>query len=682
MGTLLMKESAPKITVLMPLFNGERFVREALESILGQTFTDFEFLIIDDGSTDASVQLVESYDDPRIRLISNHRNLGVTATLNQGINLAQGEYIARMDCDDVSLPTRLAEQVAYLEQHPDCAMVAVKVSMVDEGGKEIGAWLDDKQTPTSEEMYRFLPRGNCIAHPGIMIRKAILSRYRYNEHQRVAQDYDLWLRMAADRLVFAKLAEPLLRYRLNADSVTANSNPGMPDLKNLRTKAFFLWQRIAERKVNGFCFKVFCAAARDLSYAVAKKALDAVGLNLQNRDKSQHAHRPKLDSDLRIMQLNNWAPVRFLVTLGKGIGAVLPVENASSLFFFFPFLHVGGAERVHAEVVSCFAEQKPWVFFTKRSRNSRFRMLFPPQARLFNIWPLLKYGYPLSVGIMAGLVNRHQKPVVFGCNSLFFYLLVPYLKPDVVKIDLLHAFGGKSDQFSLPVVELIDHRVVINGKTRDDLQGQYAEQQLDPRLIDRVVLIENRVSVPQEYPEKLAHEILTVLFVGRGAPEKRVHLFGKAATLCQEREIPARFVLVGDMGESLAARDRQNCLVQGEITDHLLLAKIYREADLIVITSEREGFPLVIMEAMAQGVVPVSTDVGGISLHVRHGENGMLLENGPEEQIVTELVRSIELLCRDRELLKKLSRNAFDYARATFDSETFCRAYKKLLVND
>lgn len=676
-----MKESAPKITVLMPLFNGERFLREALESILGQTFTDFEFLIIDDGSTDASVEIVASYDDPRIRLISNHENLGVTATLNRGIDLARGEYIARMDCDDISLPARLAEQVTYLEQHPDCALSSVMVTMTDEQGNDCGVWFDDRKTVSSEAIRRFLPRANCIAHPGIMIRKSLLVRYRYNERQRVAQDYDLWLRIAADGLVIAKLAKPLLRYRINTNSVTAISNPGMPDLKNVRTKALFLRQQIAERKWNVFCFRVLCATARDLCYDVTKKALAAAGLNLQNQNGSLQAQKPKRDSDMRIMQVNSWAPVRFLVAIGKAIGSMLPVSNPSALFFFFPFMHVGGAEKVHAEVVSCFAEQKPWVFFTKRSRNDRFRQLFPPQAGLFNFWPLLKYGYPLSVGIMAGLVNRHQKPVVFGCNSLFYYLLVPYLKPEVKKIDLLHAFGGKSDQFSLPVVELLDHRVVINGKTREDLQAQYAENQLDPSLLDRVVLIENRVPVPREYPEKITHDVLTVLFVGRGAPEKRVHLVGKAATLCSEKEIPARFVLAGDMGEALAATDRENCLAQGEITDPFFLANLYREADILVITSEREGFPLVIMEAMAQGVVPVSTDVGGISLHVRQGENGILLENGPEEQIVAELVRSIEILSRDRELLKKLSRNAFDYARATFDTETFCSVYRKLLVN-
>jgi glycosyltransferase involved in cell wall biosynthesis len=271
MATVLMMGSTPKITVLMPVFNGERFVREAVESIRSQTFSDFEFLIIDDGSTDSSLEIIATYNDPRIRLVTNGENLGVTATLNRGIDLAVGEYIARMDCDDVSLPTRLAEEVAYLDRNPDCAMVAVMVAMIDEVGNDCVAWLDDRSTSTYKAMCRFLPRANCIAHPGIMIRKSILSRYRYNKLQRVAQDYDLWLRMFADGLVIAKLAEPLLKYRVYSGSVTCQNPSRTPELKNVRTKARFLRQRIAERKLNGFCFRVFISMFKDLFYSGIKE---------------------------------------------------------------------------------------------------------------------------------------------------------------------------------------------------------------------------------------------------------------------------------------------------------------------------------------------------------------------------------------------------------------------------
>ncbi|MDD2337894.1 MAG: glycosyltransferase, partial [Geobacteraceae bacterium] len=398
-----MMVSSPKITVLMPLFNGKRYVREAVESILGQTFADFEFLIIDDGSTDDSCAIVESYGDPRIRLITNGKNLGVTATLNRGIKLGRGEYIARMDCDDISLPTRLAEQIEYLERNPDCAMVAIPVLQIDEDGRNCGVWPDDRNTLTSEALYRFLPRANCIAHPGIMIRKSILSHYRYNEFQRIAQDYDLWLRMSADRLVITKLAKPLLKYREHSASVTSSSNCGMPDWKNVRTKVLFLCQQIRKQKWNCFCFKVLIATGRDLCYAFLKGLSRVPGLNL-----NKGTTGTVMDRDMRITAMNTWVMVRFLVAIGKGIGTLFPVRNQSSLFFFFPFLHVGGAEKVHTEIVSCVAEYKPWVFFTKRSSNNSFRKLFPPQEQLYNFWVLLKYGYPLSVGVMAGVINRHK----------------------------------------------------------------------------------------------------------------------------------------------------------------------------------------------------------------------------------------------------------------------------------
>src|SRR5580698_9685158 len=108
----------PKVTVLMPVYNGEKYIKEALESILQQTFIDFEFLIINDGSTDNSVSIIKSFNDNRIRLIHNEKNSGLVYSLNKGIGLSNGEYIARMDCDDVSIPERLEKQVGFLNSNP------------------------------------------------------------------------------------------------------------------------------------------------------------------------------------------------------------------------------------------------------------------------------------------------------------------------------------------------------------------------------------------------------------------------------------------------------------------------------------------------------------------------------------------------------------------------------------
>ena len=126
----------PKISVVMPAYNAENYIREAIDSILAQTFRDFEFLIIDDGSTDHTVEIIRSYSDSRIRLYQNERNMGVAATLNRGLDLARGEYIARMDADDISLPERFAKQAAYMDAHPDVAVCGSNIILFSEGAPE------------------------------------------------------------------------------------------------------------------------------------------------------------------------------------------------------------------------------------------------------------------------------------------------------------------------------------------------------------------------------------------------------------------------------------------------------------------------------------------------------------------------------------------------------------------
>lgn len=667
----------PRVTVLMPLHNGEPYLADALASILEQTFTDFELLVIDDGSTDGSAALVRACADGRIRLVHNGANLGVTASLNRGIQLARGTYVARMDSDDISLPDRLARQVAFLDEHPDCAMVAATVTLMDRHGVDCGVWDDDGRTTTAAEIRRFLPRANCIAHPGVMIRRSVLAAYSYDERQRVAQDYDLWLRLAADGLTVAKLAEPLLRYRLNPASVTARSRGRIPDLKNVRTKAHFLRGRLRAGRLNGFCLRVAAALGRDLCYALGN------GLASLYRPESPLCGVPVpagaagVARDLRVMACNGTPLVRFLVAVGQGLGHLLPLGNRSGLFFFFPFFHVGGAEKVHAQVVSCCAEKRPWVIFTKRSENRAFRGLFPRGARLLNLWPFLKYGYPFSIGVVSGFINRHPSPVVFGSNSLFFYLLLPYLAERVRCLDLLHAMGGGAELFSLPVARRLATRVVVNGQTRDELTDLYRRQGCAD-LADRLRLIENMVAIPQVCPEKDTGS-LQVLYVGRGSSEKRLHLIARAARICHQEGVPVTFTLVGALGDALSAADREVCRCPGEIVDSSALACHYAAAHVLVLTSSREGFPLVVMEAMAQGVVPVCTRVGGIDRHVRHGDTGLLLENGPEEAIVQELVAALRSLCADRALLETLSRQACDHARAAFGPERFRAAYGALL---
>ena len=202
---------SPRVSVVMPVYNGEKYLREAIESILNQTFTDFEFIIIDDGSTDSTGEILSSYDDKRIQLVKIPDNLGISRSLNVGIELSKGEYLARMDADDISLSNRFARQVAFLEQHEDIGVLGSAYQRMNAAG-EAAPQVSQRNTEW-QLVHWFLHFDSPIAHPTAMIRTDLLKRVNgYNPELRYAQDYDLWCRLSAITHL-ANLSESFLFYR-------------------------------------------------------------------------------------------------------------------------------------------------------------------------------------------------------------------------------------------------------------------------------------------------------------------------------------------------------------------------------------------------------------------------------------------------------------------------------------
>lgn len=210
-------DNIPCVSVLMPVYNAERFLKSAVDSILSQSFSDFELVAINDGSTDSSLDILESYSDQRIRIISNTRNLGLITTLNNGLKEARAEYVARMDADDVSHPERLEKQVRYLDKNPNTVMVGSWGIYIDEAGCN----LFPIQPPHhSKEMRKALFKFNCFIHPSVMFRKIpVLSAGGYNEKAQHAEDYDLWLRLS-ESFSLANIPEVLVSYRIHADQIS------------------------------------------------------------------------------------------------------------------------------------------------------------------------------------------------------------------------------------------------------------------------------------------------------------------------------------------------------------------------------------------------------------------------------------------------------------------------------
>lgn len=211
--------AVPRVTVFIPAFNVECYIEDAIDSVLQQTFTDFELLIIDDGSTDATPEIVAGYkDDARIRIVTNAENLGRPATRNKGLELARGELIAFLDGDDLCSPERLERQVAYLDAHLDIDGLGTWMTTVDEQGHGSGhIYYEEALTP--DEIACEMLIGCAIAQPTMMVRLRAISAFRYDPAFPVAQDYELWVRMIAT-CRFANLPQALTQYRQHATQAT------------------------------------------------------------------------------------------------------------------------------------------------------------------------------------------------------------------------------------------------------------------------------------------------------------------------------------------------------------------------------------------------------------------------------------------------------------------------------
>ena len=224
--------AAPTVSVVMTVYNTERYLAQAVESILAQTYRDFEFIIIDDGSTDGSTAILResAARDARIRLVSRP-NTGIAKAANEGIGLARGKYLARMDSDDCSVPHRFERQVAYLDAHPECVVVGSRVMMMDPYGSPVG---ETGHGLTHEEIDAVLLTGGggwALVQPSTMMRlDAVRKVGGYRGTSNVGEDHDLFVRLAEVGRV-ANLSEPLLWYRRHYKSVSQTQYSRQTDAK-------------------------------------------------------------------------------------------------------------------------------------------------------------------------------------------------------------------------------------------------------------------------------------------------------------------------------------------------------------------------------------------------------------------------------------------------------------------
>ena len=374
------------------------------------------------------------------------------------------------------------------------------------------------------------------------------------------------------------------------------------------------------------------------------------------------------------------------ILLGRFAATIRPLKKEYRIFFFFPFYHTGGAERVHAQIAAATGGDDCIIFFTKRSGDDRFLEDFKKTGcEIRDISNIVddKWLYFLNLfyrGIISGYINsQSRKPIVFNGQCNFGYKISRWIKGSIPQAELIHSFNTFSF-IRIPFLPFITKTVMISKKRIEDHMEQYIRYKIPASFAERIQYIPNAIALPRHVPSKSDSD-LVVLYVGRGGEEKRVEIIAEiAAELKNENERFIQFEMLGDVSAVINKEVYPFIKLHGNTNDENLISQAYAKAHVLIVTSATEGFPMVIMEAMAHGCAILSTAVGDIPYHVKNGENGFLFSNtGDEISIIDEGKARLIWLRDHRQELKKIEENNINYAKHNFGIERFNNDYKDLL---
>jgi len=659
----------PRVTVILPVRDGMPHLGPAVESILVQTFQDFELIVIDDASTDSTPDYLAGLGDPRVRVIRNQRNRGVARSLNKALRLATGHYIARQDADDISLPRRLEKQVALLDSRPHVGWAGTDWTIVDKKGVAV---VERVGVPCSDIDIKWqLLFSNPICHTSVLARKSAVEaagRYPEDPDCCLAEDYALWSRLAR-MYDAASLPEPLVKWRFTSDSISSRRDASQLEQAARISLGNVSWvmdrdalsssERQAFQDAN-MLFRSVSGHDPQLSPARLRAA---VGF-LHQLQRAFYARYRFSRSEVAAHQRHwYWIWGRHLLALSlrsrasvankltyAGLGACDMVRLAASVtrsvrqpqgkrvLICSQFLTVGGVEthivnlcrllvENGAEVTVVTRVVHPRVPAVDELRSLPVRFLATPfrhGGRASTLWAMAFWSLRLSRAF----------DVLYTFDMTWFAaFLARFVRP---RGYVLGAGWGpaRPGAVQAAALEVLDG-VLLETK----LQAEPYRDLLPAGAIPHLAC------VTEAGPRRLRRvDELRVAFLGRMDRNKGMHAL---LDLWPGIDIqPARLDFYGDGWEfehlesKIRTHGLANVHLHGAFTS-TDLPKIFEQTDLVVLPSEREGLPLVLMEAMAYGVPFVATDVGAIRT---------LAENNPDVCVVpfddTALKRGIERMAR------------------------------------
>lgn len=369
------------------------------------------------------------------------------------------------------------------------------------------------------------------------------------------------------------------------------------------------------------------------------------------------------------------------VLLGKLAGHLFRLKTKHRVFLFFPWADIGGSIRVNADIAQCIKDTKPLIIFSKKPKDNQFRSLFDIDGvtvidlHKYIDNKLLHFVNFFFRGVIATWINRTENPVMFGGESMYFYKVIPHVKKSTRRVELCHL--NTWFDFAQAYVEYIDARIFSTPQVKRDAENQYSTNLVPEKYYKRLFFIDNKVDIPEYEP--VSNPVLQVLFVGRGAPQKRVHLIAAIAKRMHEQNSKVHFSFVGDVAQIIPEEVKQYTTLYGNLGKEALY-KVYQQSDVLLLTSSFEGLPIVVMDMMARGKIVVSTAVGGIPDYIIPGKTGFLITETEEDKIVAQGVNYLTELAFDSSVKDRIGQDAYQYALAHFSEEQFCIAYRRFML--